>query len=572
MQFDGITAPKVRVLVSFPGSAVTDPQAGYLRLGVGQLDTDMLAGDVWTELPPEDIQSVSIKVGQSGEIDQVSPGTATFVVDDSSGDYDPLNPSSPYNIANLLDRQDSDFEGGIGSWGSGGGGTADPGTVAAEGSGSLRFVADGSGVAWVQAPGSAVAVAAGQAVTAGVLVKSASATRSWRMVLRWLDTSLVYNSQTNGTGTSAGSGSWTQLSVSGTAPVDGFAVAQFETTTTPSNGETWYADQAQLNLTATLPLWVPGGTSGLDLGRPVWILADYQGTSYPLYYGTTAGIVPNYGDNPTTTFNCTDGLEALGRAGVGAIGASYDNDTTGTRVGRILDAAGWPSNLRAIDTGYSTCQATTFGDNALPLLQAVVDTELGRLYQDASGNIVFYDRLRIYFATRSTTVQATLSDVGTDVDMVDLNFAKDSALLFTQARVTRDGGTEQVVSDPQGYGIRTYPSSAGTLLRTDADSLSMASWLVSKYKTPQVRVSQVTVDASAQGMWASLLPLFFLDRIRVIRTYSSGRTIDREELIEGISHEISQDSWTVTLATSDTFSFQPIILNQAPGLNTGQLA
>jgi hypothetical protein len=523
MQFDGVTVPKLRTLISLPGNASTDPQAGYyLRLNKSPgLDTAQLAGPVWTELPQADIQSMSIRIGQPGELDQITPSTATFVVDDFAGNYDPLNLTSPYNIANVLSKQDSDFEGGIGTWGVGAGGTPSAGTVAAEGTGSLKLTADGTTGLWALTA-AAEAVSAGQNVTDGILVKSASASRNWQAVVRWLNTDSTFNSQTNGTSTAAGPTGWTQLSASGTAPVDGFAVIQFQSVTTPAANEIWYADQAQLNLTASLPTWIPGGTVGLDIGRPVWILADWQNVSYPLYYGFVAGIVPNYGTDPTVTFNCTDALELLGRAAVGTIGSSYDNDTTGVRAGRILDAAQWPSASRALDTGYSTCQATTFGDKALPLLQQVVDTELGRLYQDTSGNIVFYDRTRVYFASRSTTVQAVISDLGTDVDMVDVSFAKDGALLFNEARVTRNGGTEQVVQDAstvKSYGIRTYPNQAGPLLRTDADAFSMASWLVSKYKTPQVRIQQVTVEAASQGMWSALLPLKFLDRVRVVRAY-----------------------------------------------------
>src|SRR3989442_5735102 len=148
MLFDAVNVPKVRVLISFAGSAVTDPQAGYLVLNKGPaLDTGILAGPIWTELPAADIRSVSVRQSQSGELDSVIAGTATIVLDNFSGDYDPLNLSSPYNAANLLARQDSNFEGGIGNWVATGGGSVSAGTVPAEGAGSLRVAASGSGLA-----------------------------------------------------------------------------------------------------------------------------------------------------------------------------------------------------------------------------------------------------------------------------------------------------------------------------------------------------------------------------------------------------------------------------------------
>jgi hypothetical protein len=1113
MLFDGVTIPKVRTLISLPGSATVDPQAGFLQLGKGpSLGTGQLAGPVWTEIPAELVAGISLKLGQSGEIDQVSPATAQITIDNFSGDWDPQNLSSPYNVPNLLDRTDSNFEGGIGSWAAGGGGDVTAGTAAAEGNGSLKLTADGTAIMWAKAPGSAVAVTAGQQVTVGVLVKSASASRSWRAVVRWLDTSMAYNSQSNGATTAADSGGFTQLQASGTAPVDGYALIQLESLTTPANGEVWHADQAQLSLTASLPLWAPGGTSGLDLGRPVWIIADWpaaaagggggggggspaftydvlvqpgdsnaaaqakingsgstavigfaagvhyerkitpklgqtlrgdpgggtifdgsrlvtgwtgsapwvashtvanrgvtidttgqrtatgddvgsqypeelwfetvadgqtgwtrkqrQGTpsttapsagkwtmdyasgtlrvaenptsvnvrisvtdtavvppafgpgglvledltirkyatdiwhsaagsngdhrdwtyrrcafidshgsgmalgpgdlvqgckvgwqgfegftnaceaggytaaqtitdtevcynkrgryrwdwegggskfdtptsgtglqirncwwhhnqgpaiwldlnetetsanviescliedneikaifneisnaaggtmlirwneirnngtgsvannggtaastgdaatavdisnsrgttvtanriednnhsvivrdddrspflngcsvdhnsikqangqivikyrpgvgatriatcgadfnsywvtassslwnynlttytfagwqaarggggltgaldpggtagltgtvtdpagyvpfvaaaaygpgtnaspqpaadvSFPLFYGTVTSIVPTYGQEPTVTIGCQDGFEQLGRAGLAQISPSFDGDLSGVRLGRILDAVGYPSSLRALDPGLSPCQATSYGDQALPLAQAVVDTELGRLFIDGNGIVTFYDRLHVYTAARSTTVQATISDTGSDVDMVDVDMVKDGALLFTAAQVTRDGGTQQTAIDPaavSAYGLRTFPGSVGALLRTDADALSLASWLVGKYKVPQVRVQQITIAAATAAMWTQILPLRMLDRVLVVRDYGPV-TISRQELVEGVEHEISQDAWTVTLHTSDPFAFSPMILEQPPGLGTGQLA
>lgn len=322
------------------------------------------------------------------------------------------------------------------------------------------------------------------------------------------------------------------------------------------------------------PLNTAGAYAGqVDVGVPVWLQANWAGTDYPLYRGYVDVIDLDAGNGNTVTLSCTDGLETLGRAKIAEITSSFDNDATGARIGRILDAAQWPTSLRSLDTGESNVQATTYGDYALPLIQQVVDSELGLLYVDASGNVVFYDRLHVYTATRSTTVQASLTDSGDDVDMVELTVSMSRATVFNEARLTRDGGTEQVVTDSTSqtaYGLRTFPSSVGTLLRSDADALSMASWLVGRFRDPKVEVSSVRVDATAQGMWADLLPLTIYDRIAVQRDYGPN-AISVELLIQGMSVEISDAGWVYTLSTRNTDAFSPLVLGTGL-LGTGQLA
>jgi hypothetical protein len=407
---DGTNAPTLSVLVAFGGQTTVDPEDGYLVLGAGVLNTDVLGDIGWVDVTA-DARAISIQGrGQSDEIGSAGVSTCSIVLDNVAGAYDPLNTAGPYY---------------------------------------------------------------GQVV----------------------------------------------------------------------------------------------------VGVPVWVQASWAGTDYPLYRGYVDVLDLDAGNGYTVTLSCTDGLETLGRAKLAAITSSFDGDATGARIGRILDAAQWPSALRSLDTGQSDVQATTYGDYALPLIQQVVDSELGLLYVDASGQVVFYDRLHVYTATRSTTVQAALTDSGDDVDMVDLTVSMSRATVFNEARLTRDGGTEQVASDATSqtqYGLRTFPSSAGTLLRSDADVLSMASWLVGRFRDPKVEVSQVRIDATAQGVWADLLPLTIYDRISVERDYGPS-AVAVELLIQGMSVEISDAGWTYVLSTRNTDAFSPMILGTGL-LGTGQLA
>src|SRR5690606_8686861 len=94
--------------------------------------------------------------------------------------------------------------------------------------------------------------------------------------------------------------------------------------------------------------------------------------------------------------------------------APWDGDTSGERIGRLLDVAGWPSDLRDLATGYSIIGPATLGDDALPLLKRVEKAEQGRLSISRDGKVTFLDRYYHVTVTEGTTVQATFSDDGSD--------------------------------------------------------------------------------------------------------------------------------------------------------------
>jgi hypothetical protein len=321
----------------------------------------------------------------------------------------------------------------------------------------------------------------------------------------------------------------------------------------------------------------------LEVGIPIRVRATWNGVTFDRYYGYIDDIVMDLGYSPTVTFPCVDALERLGRARVGEIAPSYDGDFTGTRIGRILDAAGHPTTLRALDTGRSQLANTIFGDFALPLIEAVNQTELGLVFVDGAGKVVFYNRHRSSTAGRSTTVQAQFTDNGTDADldveMDSLEISRPRDLTFNEAHITAsfDGAVEQVAFDSASQltplGQRVFPGTAGTLLRSDAEALGMAQWLVGLYKTPKQRISSVRVDATTQGLWSVLLPLTLLDRISVTRDYGPN-TITAELLIQGFTEEITLGkdlAWTWTFQTSNPADVTPLVLG-ATALGTGRLA
>ena len=93
MLHDGTDSPTVSVELDLG-------QIGTFVLGVSTLGgSDLLTAAVtsnWTALPSTAVRSVSIRRGRTREDQAMQPGTATIVLDNRSGNYDPDNISGPY--------------------------------------------------------------------------------------------------------------------------------------------------------------------------------------------------------------------------------------------------------------------------------------------------------------------------------------------------------------------------------------------------------------------------------------------------------------------------------------------
>lgn len=406
---DGVNAPRLICEVAWGGSTTIDPQQGYFVLGTSKLDTGILGSIGWVDIVA-DVVSITIHRGSQGELEAASPATATVVLDNRAGNYDPTNTAGPYY---------------------------------------------------------------GQ----------------------------------------------------------------------------------------------------LDVGAPIWIKAEWAGNTYGRFRGFVDDLLPDIGNDPTVTLQCTDSLATLGRSKLPVSTPVFAGDRTGARINRILDLAGHPSSQRIIATGLSTCQAAVYGDWALQLLQQVVDTELGMLHTGKDGEVIFRDRAYPYTNARATGVRALLSDTGTDVDMVTLEVGLRRNIIVNDAHVTRNGGIEQVVTDAVSvakYGLQSNSGSPGPLLETDQDAASIASWIVGRGKTSRLQVTSVTVQAATLGLWATLLGLEILDRLRATRDYGPV-TVDQQVLIEGYEETITKDAWDFAISTRNADNFKPFILNTSQ-LGTGMLA
>lgn len=300
--------------------------------------------------------------------------------------------------------------------------------------------------------------------------------------------------------------------------------------------------------------YVSGGASQVTAMRAVRIRATWAGTTYDLWRGFAdswdISWDVNYSEcilSATDAFKVLTGYDRAAVAGVGA------GELTGARINRVLDSVNWGSTDRVIATGATTVQATTLEGDALAELQLVADTELGELYMDAAGRVVFRGRQAILTDTRSATAQATFGDGGgAELPHQELGLANDDTTLANRARVTRVGGAEQTTNDSTSQGVymvRVFERS-DLIMETDAEALNYAQWLLYVAKDPELRFDSLVFNPEKDNaaLWPHALGRELGDRITVIRRPPGGGTITRDGFIRGITHDFDPGRWRTTWA------------------------
>lgn len=236
--------------------------------------------------------------------------------------------------------------------------------------------------------------------------------------------------------------------------------------------------------------------------------------------------------------------------------APWDGDTTGARIGRILDAARWSTTNRTVATGDTTLGPvqSLVGSTALAEIQATAEAEGGAFYVTPAGVPTFRNRRAIYLDASSTTPVATFSDnpgVGEYALDASIQPQLDTEFVITEARVKRTAGdaSEQAWTSPTRSRHFTRSSARTLNLRTDAEALSRAQWDVNLYGEAKPRIDALTLHPSVdQTLWPIVLGLRIGDRIRVVTTpLGSGNQVTIDGLIEGRDISVSKDGgWLVT--------------------------
>jgi hypothetical protein len=293
--------------------------------------------------------------------------------------------------------------------------------------------------------------------------------------------------------------------------------------------------------------------------RKMTITATYSGVTYPIFAGYITGYntsTPKFnGDIVYTTITAVDGFRLFQNAQFFGVTGAVAGETTGTRIGKILDTIGWPTPLRDIDTGLTTVQADPATQRtALQALQTVATTEYGAIYMDATGRLTFQDRNLTVSSVAGTPV--VFKDDGTAIGYFDVKWVFDDTQVYNLATVTRTGGTVQTASDAASiakFFTHSYNQS-GLLMQTDAVALDYAQAFIASRKDTSTRVDELTLDLQQDNYTAgtiAALDLDFFDPISVTTTQPNNTTLSKTVQVFNVSHSITPNSWKTKFGTAE---------------------
>ncbi len=255
----------------------------------------------------------------------------------------------------------------------------------------------------------------------------------------------------------------------------------------------------------------------------------------------------------------TRAFDALGALATWTVTGSYPAELTSARITKILNAVGWPTADRTLDTGLETVAAATLdNESALAHLQLMEESENGMLFADGSGKIVFHNRDHRTTASRSTASQATFGDAvpyGTELPYVGLTPSFDLLKVVNKVTVAWNSGVV-VATDfaSRGrYGERTLPRT--TALSTSAAATAQAAAILAYRSAPRLRFDSMRIEPMRDSRLAAVvLALLPADRVTVkARPARDHAVITKACFVERISHVFDNESrisWSVDLALS----------------------
>jgi hypothetical protein len=321
--------------------------------------------------------------------------------------------------------------------------------------------------------------------------------------------------------------------------------------------------------------------------KVVRIRAVYDSSTYDLFYGFLDQIPVSYpalGADSVVNFGCVDAFKIfqsqtiqsvgwkIGQTGFSELGVSTrlgyadEVELSSERVTRLLNSIGFPSSLRAIQTGTNNVQQQAITKNLLAAMRECELSENAQFYIGPDGSATFRNRDYRLSNTKAINIQATFDNSGSNLPYEDVVTSFDTNEVLNVYEWTRDSGTTQYVADADSINRYTAKTStASTINTTDADVKSIIEQNLASTSTPIERIDQLQISPRQDvNLWPKVLGLGFGDRVKVNVKNPNGTTFSDEVWIESITHNISSSNqtWNYTISLSPAGS-SAWILGQA---------
>lgn len=278
--------------------------------------------------------------------------------------------------------------------------------------------------------------------------------------------------------------------------------------------------------------------------------ANVLSTDYDLFRGDVFDWEQQWvGRENIVPLRLLDAFEAVAGNDDG-IALSAPSEYTGLRINRILDAIGWPSGQRSIDSGQSLLQGHTYdNDNALQALQdASVTWEHGLVFADRIGNVVFHDRHH-RFKSPYNVSQVTLSNVptGAELPFSSATIKYGNERIRNRIIINHVGGNEVIREDTTSknkYRRRIHSESSEIVNANEVGDL--ADYLLARWKEPVLHVEEIILEPQLHdNLWAHCLTRELGDRVTInIKPPGSPSEVDvYVSNIERIEHTFTYGRW-----------------------------
>jgi hypothetical protein len=287
--------------------------------------------------------------------------------------------------------------------------------------------------------------------------------------------------------------------------------------------------------------------------RKLRVSATVGGVGYFLFSGYTTDYKYYYDQAENIGYVdiiCSDAFRLMQQAGITTVADATAGQDTGTRIGKILDQVQWPTSMRTIDTGNTTCIADpATSRTALDALKNAEFSEQGAFYIDVEGTAVYLNRTNVIKKYGQTPIEFNQT---TGIPYTNLTFAFDDKLIINSAGMTRYQGVQQVAEDSASI-AKYFPhqiNENNLVLQTDADALNVAKIYVATRKETTIRIDAMTVDLLDPDVpTATMLGLDYFSNLKITNVQPDGSTIVKTLQAQGLAWDITPNSFKCSVTT-----------------------
>lgn len=259
--------------------------------------------------------------------------------------------------------------------------------------------------------------------------------------------------------------------------------------------------------------------------------------------------------------------DADNHAAVAACIDPWAGDTTGARIDRVLDLAGWPADRRAVDTGRTTLGGAilTTHERVLDYLRIAADTEAGRLFVAADGALTFHDRHRPFDAE---PVLRIVSGRGTHPYFQAVDRLDDDQLTTNAVQATRRGGSGALVEDPASVAeLGRQRTNLATINQGDDTDRMLAAWIVANRSLPAERIPTIRVPVHGvdPAQRNTFVGLELGDVVEVQHDIGVGDPVTLTVVVEGVRHEVTAAEWWTDLYLGPAPSWRMFEIDDSEG-------